>query len=147
VQLEAQANWKVVMDRVVNGELDGSHMLAAAPLASSFGFGNQADIVTAFSMGFNGNAITVANDIWKQMKANVPMEGGKPVHPIKADALKPVVEKYKAAGKPFNMAMTFPSGTHNINCVTGWRQAASTPAITHHRKIIPDKSMPMPCCR
>lgn len=31
VQLEAQANWKVVMDRVVNGELDGSHMLAAAP--------------------------------------------------------------------------------------------------------------------
>jgi len=114
VQLEAQANWKVVMDRVVNGELDGSHMLAAAPLASSFGFGTQADIVTAFSMGFNGNAITVSNDIWKQMKPNVPMEGGKPAHPIKADALKPVVEKYKAAGKPFNMAMTFPAGSHNI---------------------------------
>ena len=33
VQLEAQANWKVVMDRVVNGELDGSHMLAPAPLS------------------------------------------------------------------------------------------------------------------
>ncbi len=114
VQLEAQANWKVVMDRVVNGELDGSHMLAPAPLAASIGFGTKADVVTAFSMGFNGNAITVSNDIWKQMKPNVPMDGGKPVHPIKADALKPVVDKYKAEGKPFNMAMTFPAGTHNL---------------------------------
>lgn len=114
VQLEAQANWKVVMDRVVNGELDGSHMLAPAPLGLSVGFGNQANIVTAFSMGFNGNAITVSNDVWKQMKPNVPMQGGKPVHPIKADALKPVIEKYKAEGKPFNMAMTFPAGSHNL---------------------------------
>ncbi|BBL58597.1 CmpA/NrtA family ABC transporter substrate-binding protein [Methylomonas koyamae] len=114
VQLEAQANWKVVMDRVVNGELDGSHMLAPAPLAAGIGFGTKADIVTAFSMGFNGNAITVSNDIWKQMKANVPMDGGKPVHPIKADYLKPVVDKYKTEGKPFNMAMTFPAGSHNI---------------------------------
>ncbi len=114
VQLEAQANWKVVMDRVVNGELDGSHMLAPAPLAANIGFGTKADIVVPFSMGFNGNAITVSNDIWKQMKANVPMEGGKPVHPIKADALKPVVSQYKAEGKPFNMAMTFPAGSHNL---------------------------------
>jgi nitrate/nitrite transport system substrate-binding protein len=114
VQLEAQANWKVVLDRVINGELDGSHMLAPAPLGAGIGFGTQADIVTAFSMGFNGNAITVSNDVWKQMKANVPMADGKPVHPIKADALKPVVDKYKSEGKPFNMAMTFPVGSHNL---------------------------------
>ena len=114
VQLEAQANWKVVMDRVINGELDGSHMLAPVPLAASIGFGTKADIVTAFSMGFNGNAITVSNEIWKQMKPGLPMEGGKPVHPIKAEALKSVVEKYKNAGKPFNMAMTFPAGSHNL---------------------------------
>ncbi len=114
VQLEAQANWKVVMDRVVSGELDGSHMLAPAPLGATIGFGTQADIYTTFSMGFNGNAITVSNDIWKQMKPNVPMEGGKPVHPIKADALKPVIDKYKSEGKAFNMAMTFPIGSHNI---------------------------------
>ncbi len=28
VTLEAQANWKVLLDRVVSGELDGAHMLA-----------------------------------------------------------------------------------------------------------------------
>jgi nitrate/nitrite transport system substrate-binding protein len=35
------------------------------------------------------------------------------VHPIKADALKPVVQQYKADGKPFNMGMVFPLSTHN----------------------------------
>ncbi|MDG2648173.1 ABC transporter substrate-binding protein, partial [Vibrio parahaemolyticus] len=28
VTLEAQANWKVLLDRVIDGELDGAHMLA-----------------------------------------------------------------------------------------------------------------------
>jgi nitrate/nitrite transport system substrate-binding protein len=35
------------------------------------------------------------------------------VHPIKADALRPVVEKFKTQGKPFKMAMVFPVSTHN----------------------------------
>ena len=113
VQLEAQANWKVLLDRVINGELDGAHMLAGQPIGATIGFGTKADIVTAFSMDLNGNAITVSNDVWKQMKPNIPMKDGKPVHPIKADALKPVVEKYKNEGKPFNMAMVFPVSTHN----------------------------------
>lgn len=113
VQLEAQANWKVLLDRVINGELDGAHMLAGQPIGATIGFGTKADIVTAFSMDLNGNAITVSNDVWKQMKPQIPMKDGKPVHPIKADALKPVVEKYKSEGKPFNMAMVFPVSTHN----------------------------------
>lgn len=113
VQLEAQANWKVLLDRVVSGELDGAHMLAGQPLGATIGFGTKADVITAFSMDLNGNAITVANDVWKQMKPNIPAEGGKPAHPIKADALRPVVDKYKADGKPFNMGMVFPVSTHN----------------------------------
>lgn len=114
VTLEPQANWKVLLDRVIDGELDGAHMLAGQPLGATIGFGTKADVITAFSMDLNGNAITVSNDIWEQMKKNVPIgEDGKPVHPIKADALKPVVDKYKAEGKPFKMGMVFPVSTHN----------------------------------
>ncbi|AWB66896.1 nitrate ABC transporter substrate-binding protein [Saccharobesus litoralis] len=114
VTLEAQANWKVLLDRVIDGQLDGAHMLAGQPLGATIGFGTQADIITAFSMDLNGNGITVSNEIWKQMKPNIPkMADGRPVHPIKADALKPVVEKYKDEGKPFNMGMVFPVSTHN----------------------------------
>ena len=114
VQLEAQANWKVLLDRVVSGELDGAHMLAPLPLGTAIGFGTQADIISAFTLTLNGDAITVSNEVWKQMKPQIPLKENKPVHPIKADTLKPVLEKYKAAGKPFNMAMTFPVGTHNL---------------------------------
>jgi nitrate/nitrite transport system substrate-binding protein len=113
VQLEAQANWKVLLDGVIDGQLDGAHMLAGQPLAATIGFGTKAHIVTPFSMDLNGNGITVSNDIWEQMKAHIPMEDGKPVHPIKADALKPVVEAFKKEGKPFNMGMVFPVSTHN----------------------------------
>ena len=113
VTLEAQANWKVLLDRVIDGELDGAHMLAGQPLGATIGFGTQAHIITAFSMDLNGNAITVSNDIWSQMKQYVPHENGKPVHPIKADSLKPVVKKFKDEGKPFKMGMVFPVYTHN----------------------------------
>jgi len=114
VTLEPQANWKVLLDRVITGELDGAHMLAGQPLGATIGFGTQAHIITAFSMDLNGNAITVSNDIWDQMKPHVPKGAdGKPVHPIKADALKPVVDKFREEGKPFNMGMVFPVSTHN----------------------------------
>ncbi len=113
VTLEAQANWKVLLDRVIDGELDGAHMLAGQPLGATIGIGTKADVVTAFSMDLNGNGITVSNDIWQQMKKNIPHKDGKPVHPIKADALKPVVDSYRAKGKPFNMGMVFPVSTHN----------------------------------
>ncbi len=48
------------------------------------------------------------------MKPHIPkLTDGRPKHPIKADYLKPVVESYRAAGKPFNMGMVFPVSTHN----------------------------------
>ena len=114
VRLEAQANWKVLLDGVIDGQLDGAHMLAGQPLAATIGYGTQAHIITPFSMDLNGNGITVSNEIWEQMKPNVPkMEDGRPQHPISASALAPVVEDYKDQGISFNMGMVFPVSTHN----------------------------------
>ncbi|MEO0891024.1 MAG: CmpA/NrtA family ABC transporter substrate-binding protein [Pseudomonadota bacterium] len=114
VTLEAQANWKVLLDGVIDGTLDGAHMLAGQPLAATIGFGTEAHIITPFSMDLNGNGITVSNDIWEQMKPHIPlMEDGRPQHPISAEALKPVVEDFQARGEPFNMGMVFPVSTHN----------------------------------
>ncbi|WP_163322755.1 CmpA/NrtA family ABC transporter substrate-binding protein [Draconibacterium mangrovi] len=124
VTIEAQSNWKNVLDRVIDGELDGSHMLAGQPIAANAGFGRQAQLVTPFSMDLNGNGITVSNPIWDKMKANVPKDAdGKPIHPIKADALKPVIEEYKANGNPFKMGMVFPVSTHNYE-IRYWLAAA-----------------------
>ena len=114
VTLEPQANWKVLLDRVIDGELDGAHMLAGQPIAATIGFGTKAAVVTAFSMDLNGNATTVSNEVWRLMQPGVPKDAqGKPIHPIKATALKPVVDKFRSEGKPFKMAMVFPVSTHN----------------------------------
>jgi len=114
VTLEPQANWKVLLDRVITGELDGAHMLAGQPLAATIGFGTKAHIVTPFSMDLNGNGITVSNQVWEMMKTHLPKQAdGKPQHPISAKALKPIVDSFIAQGKPFNMGMVFPVSTHN----------------------------------
>jgi nitrate/nitrite transport system substrate-binding protein len=114
VTLEPQANWKVVLDRVITGELDASHMLAGQPLGATIGIGTKADIITAFSMDLNGNAITVSNAVWQQMLPVIPKDAkGAVVRPVKATALKSVIDSFKAAGKPFRMAVVFPVSTHN----------------------------------
>ncbi|MEL7144730.1 MAG: CmpA/NrtA family ABC transporter substrate-binding protein, partial [Bacteroidota bacterium] len=124
VTIEAQSNWKNVLDRVIDGQLDGSHMLAGQPIAAGAGFGRQAELVTPFSMDLNGNGITVSNDVWSKMKPNVEIaDDGSVKHPIKADALVPVVESYKNSGKPFKMGMVFPVSTHNYE-IRYWLAAA-----------------------
>lgn len=114
VTLEPQANWKVLLDGVITGSLDGAHMLAGQPLAATIGYGTKAHIVTPFSMDLNGNGITVSNAVWELMKPHLEMDAeGKPVHPISAAALEPVIEAFEAEGKPFNLGMVFPVSTHN----------------------------------
>ncbi len=114
VTLEPQANWKVLLDGVIEGRLDGAHMLAGQPLAATIGFGTEAHIITPFSMDLNGNGITVSNEVWEMMKEHIPVgDDGLPVHPISAEALAPVVESFRDEGKSFNMGMVFPVSTHN----------------------------------
>src|SRR6187551_2658076 len=74
VTLEPQANWKVVLDRIITGELDGAHMLAGQPIGATIGIGTKAEVVTAFSMDLNGNATTVSNEVWNLMKSAVPVD-------------------------------------------------------------------------
>jgi len=111
VKLTAQKNWVVLLDNVIKGSLDGAHMLAGQPIGATVGVSQKADIITAFSMDLNGNGITLARKIWEEMKPNVPAgPDGKPIHPIKSDALKPVIDAYEG---PFHLGMVFPVSTHN----------------------------------
>ncbi len=114
VTLEPQSNWKLILDRVIGGELDGAHMLAGQPLASTIGYGTKSDIITPFSMDLNGNGVTVSNDVWAKMQPYLTKDASRKIeHPIKATALKPVVDAYRKEGKVFRMGMVFPVSTHN----------------------------------
>ncbi|MBP0574252.1 ABC transporter substrate-binding protein, partial [Mycobacterium tuberculosis] len=80
----------------------------------TIGFGTKAEVITPLSMDLNGNAITVSNAVWAEMKKSVEMGAdGKPKHPISAASLRPVIDTLRGAGKTFNMGMVFPVSTHN----------------------------------
>ncbi len=114
VTLEAQANWKVLLDGVIGGQLDGAHMLAGQPLAATIGYGTEAPLIAPLSLDLNGNGITVSNEVWDLIRADLPENAdGNPEHPISASVLKPVIESYAQQGKQFNMGMVFPVSTHN----------------------------------
>ena len=138
VELEPQSNWKVLLDRVIDGQLDGAHMLAGQPIGATIGIGSKAHLITAYSLDYNGNAITVSNRVWEQMQENDPsLKSPTPKHPISADSLRPIVREYKQAeGKPFPMGMVFPVSTHNYE-IRYWLAAAGihpgmyTPADTN----------------
>ena len=72
VQLEAQTNWKVLLDRVINGELDGAHMLAGQPLGTA-----NPDILlldeplSALDALTRGNLQDEILQIWEQKKKTV----------------------------------------------------------------------------
>jgi nitrate/nitrite transport system substrate-binding protein len=114
VSLEAQANWKILLDRVIGGELDGAHMLAGQPIGATIGIGTKAEVVTALSLDLHGNACTVSNEVWKAMQAASPeLARPAPTHPVKANALRPVAEAFAARGTPLRMGMVFPVSSHN----------------------------------
>lgn len=114
VTLEPQANWKVLLDGVIGGQLDGAHMLAGQPIAASIGLGVKGDLVAPISLDLNGNAITLSNKVYAMIAPTLPKDAdGKPVHPISAAVLKPVAAKLKAEGKPLKMGMVFPVSPHN----------------------------------
>lgn len=124
VSLEAQANWKVLLDRVISGELDGAHMLAGQPIGATIGFGTKADVITSFTMDLNGNGITVSNALWKKMQdADPKLKSPTPPHPISASPLLPAVKEAKAKGEPLKMGMVFPVSTHNYE-IRYWLAAA-----------------------
>jgi nitrate/nitrite transport system substrate-binding protein len=114
VTLEPQANWKVLVDGVASGGLDGAHMLAGHSIASGAGIGSKVKIVTPLSLDMNGKAITLSNKVYDMIAPTLPKGAdGKVVQPVSASTLVPVVSKLKAEGKPFKMGMVFPVSGHN----------------------------------
>jgi len=132
VSLEAQANWRVLLDRVISGELDGAHMLAGQPLAATIGYGTEAEVIAPLSLDLNGNAITVSNEVWAAMQeANPELARPRPPRPVGAAAQRPLVDRRRDAGNPLRFGMVFPVSTHNYE-LRYWLAAAGIhPGLYH----------------
>src|SRR6187402_1794649 len=96
-----EASWAVIRDKLTLGENQATHMLLGMPLASTMGLAGSPvkPMVTPWLLNRNGQAITLNNKL-KTAGVRTPQ------------ALKPFVDKAKAAGDPMTFAITFPPGTH-----------------------------------
>ena len=67
VTLHRELGWASIRDKIIFGELDAAHALAAMPLAATLGLGSiRAECVSGLVLNLHGNAITLSNELWGQ---------------------------------------------------------------------------------
>ncbi len=92
-----EASWAAVRDKLVNGELDASHVLYGLIYGVQLGIGGpKKDMAVLMGINHNGQAITLSN----QLKEKGATDGTK---------LKALIGKEK---REYTFAQTFPTGTH-----------------------------------
>ncbi len=129
VQLSKEASWAVVRDKILNGELDGSHCLFSMPFSVYTGIGGKAgsEMKIAMTLNNNGQAITLSKDF-------CGIVGFKDLKKV-AGAIKEI-----KARKEVTFAMTFPGGTHDI-WLRNWLAAAGVNAKSVGIITIPPPQM------
>ena len=92
-----EASWAAVRDKLVNGELDASHVLYGLIYGVQMGIGGpKKDMAVLMNLNHNGQAITLSS----QLKEKGATDGEK---------LAQLIAKEK---REYTFAQTFPTGTH-----------------------------------
>ena len=123
VELAREVSWASVRDKLAAGTLDGAQLLAGMPLAAAAGIDPVAPpLLTAFSLGLNGNAITLSTALWARLVAADPRAAA--ARPCSAAPLRAVLDADRRAGHPpIHLAMVYPSSPHNYQ-LRYWLAAA-----------------------
>jgi ABC-type nitrate/sulfonate/bicarbonate transport system substrate-binding protein len=67
VALQRELGWASIRDKIIFGELDAAHALAAMPVAATLGLGSiRAECLTALVLNLHGNAITLSDELWRR---------------------------------------------------------------------------------
>jgi nitrate/nitrite transport system substrate-binding protein len=132
--------WAGIQQKVASGEYDFSHMLAPMPIASTLGINGNVPMNAVMNLDYNGNAITLDNNVIADMKAQGMDEGKRPVS---ASFLKKSIEAKKKAGtyKPLELGMTYPTGTHNYELRYWLAAGGVNPDTDVQLKVFPPPQM------
>jgi nitrate/nitrite transport system substrate-binding protein len=106
VEISKEASWANVRDKLLTGDLQGSHCLFGMPFSVYTGIGGVVgkEMHIAMVLNNNGQAITLTKDLCGQV-------GFKEVDKVAA-AIQALKANKKE--KPITFAMTFPGGTHDM---------------------------------
>lgn len=135
VTLSCEPSWANIRDKLATGLLDAAQMLAPMPIASTLGVGplHQA-MVTALSLGLNGNTITVSTELARCMTEADP--AGMATVSGRARALARVVaERSEIGAARLRFASVFPFSMHSFH-LRRWFASAGLRANRDIRLIV-----------
>jgi nitrate/nitrite transport system substrate-binding protein len=135
VTLSQEPSWANICDKVCYGALDGSHMLAAIPLALTLCLVPvRRDMVVALSLGLNGNA-TLSNALIRELASADPVTAQQ--RPLPTAALRAAIERRVRGVPPLTLAHVFDFSNHNY-LVRDWPAAGERDV---HLRVIPPVQM------
>ncbi|MGE0421816.1 MAG: CmpA/NrtA family ABC transporter substrate-binding protein [Reyranellaceae bacterium] len=113
VRLVRQASWAAIRDLVESGVLDGAHMLAAMPLASTLGLsGRRVPMAAPMSLSINGNGVTLSCALAEEVEAGRDGSGSDTLST--ARALCTAIARRRDAGlPPPTFGVVFQHSSHN----------------------------------
>jgi len=112
VSLSREPSWSNIRDKLTAGILDAAPVLAPMALAADLGIGGfSTPLVTALSLGLNGNAITLSPELFRQMTELDP--AGMAERPRSARPLRRAIEARRHGGdRRLTLAAVFPFSAH-----------------------------------
>jgi two-component system, oxyanion-binding sensor len=113
IELKREVSWSNVRDKLNIGLFDAAHLLSPVAIASSLGLGHvRVPIIAPFSLGLNGNAMTLTPALFAELAEAADGDMTDPM--VSARALARVVAERKARhAEPLTFGMTFPFSNHN----------------------------------
>ncbi len=113
LRLTRETSWANIRDRMAVGHFEVAHMLAPMPIAAALGFSPMPlDLIAPMALGTGGNAVTVSNDLHREMTIE---DAGPMLDPITSGiALARVIKDRKSDKnrKPV-FAVVHPYSGHN----------------------------------
>lgn len=115
VELYREVSWANLRDKLAAGILDAAHLLAPLPMMSSHGAGGLwVNLITGLSLSLNGNAITLARNLWDKLG----LEGVTTA----LNGVKALKLRLTETGEPLNLATVHGFSMHTL-LLRLWLQA------------------------
>jgi two-component system, oxyanion-binding sensor len=131
LQLQRQASWAAIRDKLLSGELDAVHALAGLVYGVETGIGGpQADLAILMTLNQNGQAITLSPVLAQQLQQGTPLR-----------------EALAALPRRAVFAQTFPTGTHAMWLYYWLAAHGVDPMIDIQGVTLPPPQMPAALAR
>jgi NitT/TauT family transport system ATP-binding protein len=114
IDLVRETSWANIRDRLAIGHFEAAHALAPMPIAAALGLTPfEAPLIAPMVLGLGGNAITVSQALWSDMRLVAPMARVNDPREMGAALKSVIAARLKGGLAPLVFAVVHPYSSHN----------------------------------